>query len=222
MLRTTGSFEGVVVVTGATGRLARRLLSRLEEDGYRTAGVGRAQMSRSDSASGRYEADLLDPAAVDACFSEIELDMGEIGALVHAAGAWAETPIETTPVTFWEDLIRANLVCTFVCFQAAAKRLRNGGRLIAFTAGQGADHSVANQSAYAAAKAGVIRLVESAALELGTRRIAAHAIAPSLILYDDEEADGVRADDLVELCLQLLTDTGEALNGSTLRAYGSR
>ncbi|HEX7072022.1 MAG TPA: SDR family oxidoreductase [Rhodothermales bacterium] len=203
-----------VVVTGARGRLGRVLVPTLRDAGYRAV-----EVARGDGAN-VYEADLLDEASVVRCFDQIAEREGAIDALIHAVGTWDSTPIATTSLADWEGLLRTNLVTTFLCFREAARIMNDGGRLIAFSSGQGADRSLAQQSAYAAAKAGVIRLVESAAAEYRERRITAHAIAPSTILFDDAGGKGVTASDLAAICLDVLSPTGAALNGQVIRAYG--
>jgi 3-oxoacyl-[acyl-carrier protein] reductase len=205
-----------VVVTGARGRLARVLVRRLRDGGFRVAEVGRS----GSGGPSIYEADLLDEADVVRCFDAIAAQEGPVDALIHAVGTWEATPIASTTLAAWEGLLRTNLVTTFLCFREAARIMKDGGRLIAFSSAQGADRAPATQSAYAASKAGVIRLVESAAAEYRDRGITAHAIAPSTILLDESTGKGVRGEDLAAICLHLLSPAGAAQNGQVIRAYG--
>ena len=98
-----------------------------------------------------------------------------------------------------------------------------GGRLIGFAASQGVDQGRAQQGAYAASKAGVAKLAESVAAEYAGQGITTHVVAPSTILYggEKEAQKGVKAEDLVDLCLYLCSGAVAALNGKTIRAYGS-
>ena len=212
-----------VVVTGATGRFAHVLIPRLQEAGYPVIpvhGPHRSDLAPSADTR-RYRADLTIEKEVDDVFAAIGRDAGSIYALVHAVGAWATTPFSSTSAAEWEALIRTNLLSTFLSFRAASRLMTAGGRLIAFSAGQGASLGTAGQSAYGAAKAGVVRLVESVAAELADRNVTAHGVAPSLIVHDDTaDQKGVRAGDLADLCLHLLSPAGKAHNGQVLRAYG--
>ncbi len=165
-------------------------------------------------------ANLLDEQSVEGCFASIAQEHGPVRALIHCAGTWAPTPLESTSLSDWESVLRTNLTTAFLCFSAAAKHMADGGSLIAFASAQGADAGVARQSAYGAAKAGIVRLVESAALELAPRGITAYAIAPSTILYEGDSGPGVPAEDLASLCSYLLTPEGRSLSGKVIRAYG--
>lgn len=217
----------VVVVTGAAGRLAERLIQALHEQGARVAAVVRreAELQRvlDTGAEEALVGDLSDEVSARGCFSTVCSRLGRPHGLIHAAGGWQATPLLESPLSDWHAQLKANLISTVVAFREAAGVMSAGGRLIAFTSGQGADRATAGQGAYSAAKAGVIRLVESAAAELRPNGISTFAIAPSTILFEQgEHQKGVAADALVELCLFLLwTEEPDAYSGQTFRAYGS-
>ena len=61
------------------------------------------------------------------------------------------------------------------------------------------------------------------ATELAPRGIAAVAVAPSTILFGDEDADarGVTADEIASLLVRLVGPDGAAHAGETIRAYGT-
>ena len=89
------------------------------------------------------------------------------------------------------------------------------------TSGQGADGGVSGQGAYSAAKAGVLRLVEALAGELKDANIRTVAVAPSMILFDDNEGQkGVPVADVVEACLSPFGDNPPD-SGSLIRVYGN-
>lgn len=214
---------GVVVVTGASGRLASVVINGLLADGHPVVAVTRSQPgSPPEGVAATYEGDLLHEQTVNDCFESIARDHGQIRALIHCVGTWAKTPLDSTSLSAWELVLRTNLTSTYLCFSAAARHMVNGGTMIAFASEQGADAGVAGQSAYGAAKAGVVRLVESASKEFADRGIAVHSIAPTTILFGDENTQGVTAEDLTSLCRYLLTPAGKALSGKTIRAYGVR
>lgn len=219
----------VVVVTGAAGRLGQRVLHRFAQEGARLAAVVHsAEQARRfqlpEQAEGAvFYADLTHEAQVVACFDQIQDRFGQVNVLIHAVGAWAERPLRELTLNEWHALLGANLTSTFLCFREAARLMQGqGGRLIAFAAMQGVDRGRARQAAYSAAKGGLVRLVEALGAELGSQGITVHAIAPSVIHYGEEKpTTGIAADQLVELCLWLCSPHAAALNGTTLRAYGS-
>ena len=215
--------ENVVVITGAGGRLGQRMLAAFAEHGATVVAVGRdaEAIPFPEGATGRsFSADMTDEADVERLFHQIDEAFSSLSAVIHTVGAWAGQPLTETTLDDFRAMMDVNLTSTFLCFREAARRMEaHGGRLVAMASGQGADRGQAEQYAYSAAKAGVVRLVEAIADEFDGTGLTAHAIAPSFILFD-EEGDGVPASDLVNLALYLCTPAGAALNGATLRAYG--
>lgn len=212
----------VVVITGGTGRLGERMVR-----GFAGRGAIVATLDRMPPPEGlpgschAFQVDVTDEDAVEQVFAQIPETCGPVDALVHTVGTWAGQPFLDTALDDWQRLLTLNLTSTFLCFRAAARQMQGrGGRLIGIASGQGADGGVAQQAAYSASKAGVVRLVEAVAAEFEGTGLTAHAIAPSTLLFDDSSDDGVPAGDIVKLALYLCTPAGAALNGATLRAYG--
>jgi 3-oxoacyl-[acyl-carrier protein] reductase len=220
----------VVVVTGAGGRLGQHIVPLLAKQGAHIAALvltpGEAETIPfpKDAEGWAFEADLTDEAAVTARFREIKEKFGRVDVLIHTVGGWNMKPFLDTTVEDWRSMMDLNLTTAFLCFREAARAMGDsGGRLIGITSSQGADRGMAQQGAYSAAKAGVVRLVEAVGDELMGSGITAHAIAPSMILFGEEaDESGVHARDIARLCLYLCTDAGAALNTSTLRSYGTR
>jgi len=217
-----------VVITGAAGRLGQVVARRFQEAGVLVAAVVRNEqdterLSFLKQGGGRiFFADVSVEADVVRCFRQIGTEAGLPDALVHTVGTWDGRPLLETSMANWEQQLRVNLTSAFLCFREAARLMQGRpGRLIGIASGQGADRGRGQQGAYSAAKAGVIRLVEAVAEEFAGTGLTAHAIAPSMILYDEVgEQQGVSATHLADLCLSLCTDAGATLNGATLRAYG--
>lgn len=215
----------LLVVTGANGRLGFHCCRSLRDD-YRLAPVVRTSERieplrvELDRDGPVYAADVTDSAAVSSCFRRIADEQGTIYGLIHTVGAWAETPVRDGDPATWAAMVEVNLTSAYLVMRAALRRMERRGRLIAFTSRQGADGGVGGQSAYSAAKAGVLRLVESAAEET-PEELTVHAVAPSFIRFEDESADGVDPERIVAACRFLLGEDGLAFDGQVLRAYGS-
>jgi NAD(P)-dependent dehydrogenase (short-subunit alcohol dehydrogenase family) len=213
----------VIVVTGANGRLGRVIARHLAEAGARVAGLDRAAHDIGDLS---VTADVTDEAAVADALGRVAAELGEPDGLVHTVGMWAGAPFAETTLESWRTVLEVNLTSTFVVFREAVRRMRGAGhtaRLVALASGQGADKGVAQQAAYSASKAGVVRLVEAVAAEYRADEVSAAAVAPSMILFGDEEAGtrGVEADEVARLCVTLCGSAGAVHSGSVLRAYGS-
>lgn len=220
--------DRVIAVTGAGGRLGRRLCRHLAARGATLAALDRPDaLDVLEEHSGQtYPFDATDEGKVRTAFAAILERQGRLDALVHTVGAWAGEPLLETSQADFQHQIDLNLTSAFLCFREAVRQMQATddpiGRLVGIASGQGADRGAAEQYGYSAAKAGVMRLVEAAAEELNGTGLTAHAVAPSTILFDEEtEQEGVPAKRLVELIEYLLSPAGEALSGATLRAYGS-
>ena len=212
----------VVVVTGAAGRLGHVVVQKLDAAGARVAALDR------EPAAGHLSlvTDVTDEDATAAAFGRVEQELGAPWAVVHAVGMWSGAPLVETTLADWRRVLDVNLTSAFVVFREAARRmLRAGaeGHLVGVASGQGVDRGVARQAAYSASKAGVVRLVEAAAAEYRDAGITATAVAPSLILFGDEDegARGVAVDEVAALCVTLCGSAGTVHNGSVVRAYGS-
>lgn len=203
-----------VVITGAGGRLGQRLVARFEEVGACVVSVGRVDTTQ-------LTLDLTKEVEVTDAFAQIKHEYGRIDVLVHAVGMWNEWPLLDTRLEDWERMMRVNLTSSFLCFREAARHmLPAGGTLIGICARSGLEAALAHGGAYAASKAGLLRLVEAVAAEYPALRT--YALAPSIIRYGKSTGTGVQADDLIELAIQLCSESAAALSGTALQAYGDR
>lgn len=215
-----------ILITGAAGRLGSTLTDRILGMGASVIGADLQETDFADEAFRFHQTDCLDEHAVAALFRDIE-ERGEgLGAVIHTVGTWAGGPLHETSLDDFRRLIDLNLTSAFLCFREAVKhwkRVGQGGRLVAIASMQGAEGGVAQQAGYSAAKAGVIRLVESTNRELRDVGITAAAVAPSMILYGDEPEGtaGVSAKRVADLCAYLASDRGVDHQGTVIRVYGS-
>jgi NAD(P)-dependent dehydrogenase (short-subunit alcohol dehydrogenase family) len=221
--------DKTIVVTGANGRLGRVICRAFHGEGARLVGVVRTEETRhrlqsnTEMLSDVFVADMTLEHEVDSCFTAIEEQFETIDALIHTVGMWTETPFLDADLAQWQAVLDVNLTSAWLCFQRAVPLMDEGGRLIGFSSAQGADRGRSRQAAYGAAKAGLVRLVETAAGELEDRGITAHAIAPSFIRFgeSDDSSEGIDASEIAALCLYLCGSGGAAVNGATIRTYGS-
>lgn len=206
--------DKTVVITGAGGRLGQRLVARFGEIGACVVSIGRVDTTQ-------LALDLTKEAEVTDAFARIKDQYGRIDVLVHAVGMWNEWPLLDTRLEDWERMMRVNLTSSFLCFREAARHmLPEGGTLVGICARSGLEAALARGGAYAASKAGLLRLVEAVAAEYPV--LHTYALAPSIIRYGKSTGTGVRADDLIELAIQLCSESAAALSGTALQAYGDR
>ena len=192
----TGPLSGqVAVVTGGSRGIGRACVLALARQG---ADVVINYVASSDAAeSCRAEADALGvrALAVQADVGEaaearrlIETAEGEFGRLdilVNNAGIARSRTISRMAIEDWDDVLRTNLSSAFYCTHAAVAgmRERGYGRIVNIASMTG-QHGYVGQSSYTAAKAGMIALTKTTALELARYGITANAVCPGSVVTD--------------------------------------
>jgi len=213
--------DRVVVLAGSSGRLGVITRPLLEAAGALVFGIDAQEGHATD-----HSADLTSEAAVADAFAAATASYGRIDSLVHVVGTWDMAPLHETSLDHWNRIIDVNLTSVFLCFREVTRQLvsaRNGGRLVAVSARPGITRGTAQQGPYAVSKAGVARLVEAVTDEYGERGITAAAIAPSMILFGDEQpgTGGAPAEDIARGCVYLAGEGGATHAGAVLPFYGN-
>ena len=155
-----------ILVTGGEGDLGRALGGEFTRHG---AAV---------SAPGRKELNVLDEANVQAWFSRYcRLDV-----LVANAGLVRDGAVTALSAGNFDEVVDTNLRGAFLCARAALKPMlaERRGHII-FIGSRAARAGTRGQSAYAAAKAGLIALAQSIAREYGPRNIRCNVVLPGFL-----------------------------------------
>ncbi|MGU3409428.1 SDR family NAD(P)-dependent oxidoreductase [Microbacterium sp. M1A1_1b] len=127
--------------------------------------------------------DVTDEDQVEAVVTAIDDEFGGIQVLVNAAGVLSQSPLEALTVADWNRIIAIDLTGVFLMMRAVGRRmLRDGDGRIVNLASQLAIKGGSEIAHYAAAKAGVIALTKSAAIEWSGRGVLVNAIAPGPIV----------------------------------------
>jgi NAD(P)-dependent dehydrogenase (short-subunit alcohol dehydrogenase family) len=129
----------------------------------------------------------------------------------------------------WDGVLQTHLKGTFTGFRAAAAVMRKqegGGSLVAFTSGVGMWGSI-GQANYAAAKAGIVGLMRSAALGMQKYGVNANAIAPVASTRMQANVPGGTAEtgepeDVAPMVVYLLSDAAREVTGQTYTVVGGR
>jgi len=119
---------------------------------------------------------------VERLFSECARN-GALHGVVHAAGIYGPIgKITDVAPSQWLDAVRINLFGSFLVARAACNAMReSGGGRIVMLSGGGAATPLPNYTAYACAKIGVVRMVESVAQEMAEYGIEINALAPGFV-----------------------------------------
>jgi 3-oxoacyl-[acyl-carrier protein] reductase len=177
----------VALVTGASRGIGRAIALRLARDGATIAATYTANEHKAhetvraiDQEGGTalaLRADVRQVTDVRRLFDEVEQRLGALDIVVANAGVALRRPlVETTDAEF-EMVMAVNVRGTFLCLREAARRVRDGGRIITISSNL-TTAPMAGQAVYAASKAAVEQLTAVLARELGTRGVTVNAVAP--------------------------------------------
>ena len=125
--------------------------------------------------------DASDPDALDACADQAATALGGLDGVVNCAGSLLLKPAHLTTTAEWQATLAANLSSAFGCVRAAGRLLKAEGGSVVLVSSAAARVGIANHEAIAAAKAGVIGLVLSAAATYARQGVRFNAVAPGLV-----------------------------------------
>lgn len=187
----------VALVTGAWRNIGKSIADVYAENGAKVVYADINAAGAMESASRHagcvgMAMDVTDPKQVDAAIDEVVRKFGRLDIVVNNAGTNTEkyrVTIDEFPLEEWDRLIKIDLTGVYLVSKAAARVMlkQGGGRIINISSVLGLVPARL-QCAYNAAKAGVVQLTKSMAIELGSRGILTNAIAPGSILTDGTKA----------------------------------
>ncbi|MFZ2870947.1 SDR family oxidoreductase [Zavarzinia sp.] len=236
----------VAIVTGAAGGIGAAVSARLARDGFTIvvnyaskAEPAEALVTKIEAAGGRAfaaKADIADATAVARMFDRAEAAFGGVDVLVNNAGVMQLATIAESDDALFDRQVAINLKGSFNTLREAARRLRDGGRIINISS------SVVGllqptYGVYAATKAAVEAMTSVLAKELRGRNITVNAIAPgptATKLFLDGKPQAVidhltrlaplerlgQPEDIAAAVAFLAGPDGAWINGQTLRANG--
>jgi NAD(P)-dependent dehydrogenase (short-subunit alcohol dehydrogenase family) len=161
------------VVTGGTRGIGRGVADRLAAEGWDVLVLAR----HPEPSPHRFMAcDVADAASVGAVFAQLDC----IDALVNCAGTAGANRLDGDDA-LWHAIIGSNLHGTYHCCKAALPLLRDGtGRIVNIASVLGL-RGVPDQTAYCAAKHGVVGFTRALALAVAPRGITVNALCPGWV-----------------------------------------
>ena len=183
----------VALVTGAAGGIGQSICAVLAANGATVVYTDldleatRAVASRVPG-SMALRMDVTDEAGIESAMEAVMAAHGRIDILVNNAGINTmahRVNIDRFPTEEWDRIVRVDLTGLFLVSKAASRRMlqRGSGRIINIASVMGLVPARL-QCAYTAAKAGVVNLTRTMAIELGAQGILTNCIAPGSILTE--------------------------------------
>jgi 3-oxoacyl-[acyl-carrier protein] reductase len=242
----TSSPTKTALITGASGGIGRSVALRLARDGFAvvvnyagSTAKAEAVVNEIKSAGGQaiaVQADVANAAEVERLFKNTLDAFGRIDVVVNCAGIMPLGRIADGDMELFDKVIATNLRGTFIVLAQAARHLREGGRIMAFSSSVLAK-SFPTYGPYIASKAGVEGLVRVLNNELRGRNVTVNALAPGpvateLFLKDktQEQIEQFRKipplerlgqpEDIANVVSFLAGPDGGWVNGQVLRANG--
>jgi 3-oxoacyl-[acyl-carrier protein] reductase len=184
--------QQVALVTGASRGIGRAVAGCLARAGahvvvnfLRDAAAADETVQRVRANGGSAESlqfDVADSEAVHHSVAGLLERLGRCDILVNNAGITADGLLLRVKDADWERVMAVNLRGTFNCTKVVARAMLRAryGRIVNMTSVIG-EMGNSGQSAYAAAKAGIIGFTKSMARELASRNITVNAVAPGFI-----------------------------------------
>ena len=129
-----------------------------------------------------HRVDVTDEASVAALVTEVSAQHGRIDILVACAGAMLRRELELTALPEWQRVIDVNLTGTWLLNRAVAPLMREQGygRIINFSTVYAERVGPIPESAYYAAKAGIVNVTRSVASEFGKDGVTVNCLAPAV------------------------------------------
>ncbi|MBG6082853.1 SDR family oxidoreductase [Rubrivivax gelatinosus] len=184
----------VAFIHGGSRGIGAATARRLARDGA-TVAVGYAASAGAAEALVReivagggqavaVKADGNEPASLTQAIDGVADRYGRLDILVNSAGVLTLAPLEQFTLADFDRTVAVNIRSVFVATQAAARHMKDGGRIVNIGSTNAQRMPFAGGAPYAMSKAALVGLVKGLARDLGPRGITVNNVSPGPVDTD--------------------------------------
>jgi 3-oxoacyl-[acyl-carrier protein] reductase len=232
------------LVTGSSRGIGRAIAERLAADGVAVViNYTRSSEQADETVRGiitrggkaiAMQGNVSQSADVRRLFDEAEKAFGALDIVVANAGVFLSKPLAESTEEDYELVFNTNTKGVFFTLREAAKRVKDGGRIVAVSTG-GTKMPFGDASLYLGSKGAIEQFVRSLSRELGPRFITVNVLSPGFtetdMLPDDDQFRNLGAslspfnrigtsEEVAEVAAFLASDAARWVTGQNLQAGG--
>ena len=196
----------IALVTGGSRGIGAAIVQRLASEGahvaltYSSSPYRATEVVKVAEALGvkalSIQADSADPGAVVTAVERTVAELGGIDVLINNAGVAVMAPLEDFKLEEFDRTFAINVRAVFVATQAAAKHMKEGGRIINIGSTNAERMPFATGGVYAMSKSALQGLVQGLSRDLGPRGITINNVQPGPVDTEMNPANGEFAETL--------------------------
>jgi NAD(P)-dependent dehydrogenase (short-subunit alcohol dehydrogenase family) len=173
--------------------------------------------------------DVTDPESMETGFKKVMEQGGRIDILVNNAGAWPKGTALGSSLEDWQKIINLNLNSVFYLSKLFGEKMKEQqyGRIINLGSIAG-EAGLPERCAYSVAKAGVIMLTKTMAMELSKDNVTVNCVSPGMISDEKKPSTGTwlgrsgTGDEVANAIVFFAADESSYITGTDLPVDGGR
>ncbi len=215
----------VVVMAGGGGALGQSVVPAFSRAGARVILVERQPPSGLMQVQLAVKADVTDENDVRRAVAGVIEREGRIDGLVNLVGGFAMGRVVETDASVWQRMLVLNLTAAFFVSKAVLPHMleRQAGRIV-HVAARAAVEPFPGAAAYITAKAGLVALIRTLALELAGSGVTINGVLPSTIdtpanrksMPDANPSKWAKPESIAQLLIFLASEEAGQLNGALI------
>ena len=225
------------VITGAAGRIGSATAREFARQGVKLfltdinmekLELLRAELENETEVHSIFM-DVCSSESILQCSQEILQRAGRIDILVNNAGAWPRGSALECPYEEWQSILNLNLNSVFLLSKFFGQKMKDQqyGRIINLGSIAG-EAGLPERCAYSVAKAGVIMLTKTMAMELARHNVTVNCVSPGMIADEKRPSTGTwlgrsgTGDEVANAIVFLAADESSYITGTDLPVDGGR